>query len=310
MPAAPERDSLRRDRGDRALSPHRPSTEPPPGSGSIAPRGPGRGRAAVAVAVVGLALAVVGAVLAAPPARTATPQLAPGFPGGPYFALGCGLSHRNNDDAILFPGSPGRSHNHTYIGNRRTDATTTPASLLGGSTTCEDPADSSTYWVPTLYEANRHVNPLTGIVYYVRRTRDRVAPMPAGLKIVAGNQSAKKRQSKNIVAWSCGGVGGKPRFHAIRQCEDDQLLQLQVNFPSCWNGRDLDSPNHRSHMKYSVKGRCPASHPVAVPTIALILLYPPTSRFARVVSGKFGAHADFVNGWDQQAFATLVAGLN
>jgi Domain of unknown function (DUF1996) len=220
------------------------------------------------------------------------------------------MSHRNNDDAILFPGEPGRSHNHTYLGNRVTDAATTPAALVGGMTTCEDPADSSTYWVPTLFEGTRHVNPLTGIVYYVRRTRDRVVPMPAGLKMVAGSQTAKKRQSKNTVAWSCGGVGGKPRFYAIRECEADQLLQFQVNFPSCWNGTDLDSPNHRSHMKYSVRGRCPASHPVAVPTIALILLYPPTSRFARVASGKFGAHADFINGWDQQAFATLVAGLN
>jgi hypothetical protein len=34
------------------------------------------------------------------------------------------------------------------------------------------------------------------------------------------------------------------------------------------------------------------------------------SRFARVASGKFGAHADFINGWDQQALATLVAGRN
>jgi hypothetical protein len=258
----------------------------------------------------GLAVGIAGAALVAPAGRSASVQLTPHFPGGPYFALGCGFSHRNNDDAILFPGVPGRSHNHTYIGNRGTDAATTPASLLGGSTTCEDPADSSTYWVPTLYEGGRHVNPLTGIVYYVRRTRDRVVPMPAGLKLVAGNPSAKTRQSKNIVAWSCGSVGGKPRSHAVRQCQDDQLLQLQVSFPSCWNGTDLDSANHRSHMKYSAKGRCPASHPVAVPTIALIMLYPPVSRFARVASGEFGAHADFVNGWDQQAFATLVAGLN
>jgi hypothetical protein len=63
-------------------------------------------------------------------------------------------------------------------------------------------------------------------------------------------------------------------------------------------------------MTYSVRGRCPASHPVAVSTIALIMLYPPVSRFARVASGKFGAHADFINGWDQQALATLVAGRN
>ena len=63
-------------------------------------------------------------------------------------------------------------------------------------------------------------------------------------------------------------------------------------------------------MAFAKNGRCPATHPVAVPTIALILLYPPVSRFARVASGRFAAHADFMNGWDQEAFERVVAGLN
>ena len=57
------------------------------------------------------------------------------FPGGSYFAIICSFSHRNNDDPIRFPGQPGRSHNHTYIGNTTVDAFSTPASLRGGPTT-------------------------------------------------------------------------------------------------------------------------------------------------------------------------------
>ena len=66
------------------------------------------------------------------------------FPGGPYFNVACGFSHRNNDDPIVFPGAPGRSHNHTYIGNTNVHAFSTPASLRGGETTCELPGDAST----------------------------------------------------------------------------------------------------------------------------------------------------------------------
>ncbi len=210
----------------------------------------------------------------------------------------------------MFPGSPGRSHNHTFVGNRSTDASTTAASLLGGETTCQPETDASAYWVPTLFERGRHVNPLTAIVYYVRRTHDRVVPIPPGLKMVAGDQYATRRQPKNNVSWSCGALGGKPRFYALPQCRPSQPLQLQVTFPSCWNGRDLDSANHRSHMRYAVAKRCPASHPVAVPTIALLVLYPPVSKHARLSSGKFGGHADFINGWDQDVLAKLVTGMN
>jgi len=236
--------------------------------------------------------------------------LARGFPGGPYFALACGMSHRNNDDAIVFAGQPGKSHNHTYIGNRRVDASTTPETLLAGATTCESEADSSTYWFPTLYVAGEPVHPLTAIVYYVKRTTSPVAPLPAGLMMVAGNAEAKSRQPKGIAAWSCGGVGGLPRYVAVSSCASDQLLQLQINFPNCWNGKTLDSADHRRHMAYAKRGACPASHPASLPTIALIVLYPPMPAQAQVSSGRFGAHADFMNGWDQAALERLVAGLN
>ena len=259
-------------------------------------------------------LAVVGAAFLAGPGRSAdlslAQQLPQRFPGGPYFALACGMSHRNNDDAIVFSGKPGKSHNHTYIGNRVVDASTTPESLLGGPTTCESAADSSAYWFPTLYIGDEAVHPLTSIVYYVKRTYADVEAHPAGLKMIAGNAQAKNRQPKGVAAWSCGGVGGRPRFHTLPACRADRLLQLQINFPNCWNGKTLDSVDHRRHMAYAKNGTCPASHPRTLATIALIVLYPPMPADAVVSSGRFSAHADFVNGWEQGTFATLVAGLN
>src|SRR5918996_2450402 len=96
--------------------------------------------------------AVGGALLVAPdraPGRAAAAPAA--FPGGPYYVIGCGFSHRSNDDPIAFPGQPGRSHNHTYIGARNVNASTTPASIRGGPTTCPDDGDASAYWVPTVF---------------------------------------------------------------------------------------------------------------------------------------------------------------
>ena len=85
------------------------------------------------------------------------------------------------------------------------------------------------------------------------------------------------------------------------------MLQLQATFPNCWDGRRLDSPDHKQHLRYASRGDCPASHPVAMPTIVLIVLYPPVPAGAQVASGKFAAHADFMNGWDQPELERLVA---
>ncbi len=257
-----------------------------------------------------LAAAIAVAALAAT-SLTAAPrvptQFAPNFPGGPYYAIGCAFSHRNNDDPVVFPGQPGRSHNHTYIGNRSVSAESTPASLIGGRSSCEGEGDSSAYWMPTLFAGQDDVPPLTSIVYYVNRSREQISAPPKGLMMIAGNAEAKTRQPKGIVSWSCGSVGGKPRFATIPRCGEDHTLQLQATFPNCWDGRRLDSADHKQHMRYASRGVCPSSHPVAVPQLILIVLYPPVPLGSQVASGRFGAHADFMNGWDQAELERLVA---
>jgi len=46
------------------------------------------------------------------------------------------------------------------------------------------------------------------------------------------------------------------------------------HFPACWDGKNLDSPDHQSHMYSTTKGAfqeagpCPDSHPVRVPQVA------------------------------------------
>lgn len=56
----------------------------------------------------------------------------------------------------------------------------------------------------------------------------------------------------------------------------DSGLRLQVFFPSCWNGKDLDSPDHKSHMAYPDgvnSGKCPPTHPKRFISIFYEVLY-------------------------------------
>lgn len=260
--------------------------------------------------VVGVFLAAGALALPAVAVRSAGEQV-PRFPGGRYFVVGCGFSHRNNDDAIALAGRPGASHNHTYVGNLAVDAASTPETLLGGATSCGDVGDSSAYWVPTLFAERRPLRPLVATIYYVRRTTGPVRPIPAGLKMIAGDQRARRPQPFGVVGWACGGLGVTPRSATVPTCGEDESLALRVTFPNCWNGKELDSVDHKRHVAYSVGGRCPAAHPVALPTIMLILLYPSTESGRPVqASGRYGAHGDFMNGWDAEMQARLVEALN
>jgi hypothetical protein len=61
-------------------------------------------------------------------------------------------------------------------------------------------------------------------------------------------------------------------------------------------------------MAYSVDGSCPASHPVSVPALTLIVGYASAGGAnAELASGgQFSGHADFINAWDQGVLLRLV----
>ena len=225
------------------------------------------------------------------------------------FTSTCRFSHSNNDDLIRFPGRPGLSHNHTYFGNASTNAFSTLASLRRAGTTCARHADRAAYWAPTLLDAaNRPVYPRDASIYYVRATIKSVVPFPRGLRMIAGSAHAMTPQGH--VAWSCGPAGGRPASHTIPTCANraGTYLQLTVTFPKCWNGRDLDSPDHKSHLAYSGTGLCPSSHPIAVPSMSVTIRYPVRGGpgFHLASGGPYTAHADFVNVWNQRELVRLV----
>jgi hypothetical protein len=229
---------------------------------------------------------------------------------GVNFIGNCRFSHRAVDDPIVAPGKPGASHDHSFVGNRTTNAWSTVDTLLAGSTTCRRSGETAAYWMPTLYVDGNAVAPLSSTIYYRRKTREPVSAPPAGLKIIAGDASATSPQSRGITFWNCGVEGGVPASSTPPACPSGRgkELRLHVTFPACWNGVSLDSPNHKQHMAYQMNGRCPAAYPVELPQISLIYRYPVSGAhdIALASGGVYSAHADFFNAWNQDTLQGLV----
>jgi hypothetical protein len=258
---------------------------------------------------------------------------------GNNFYANCRFSHTNMDDPIVYPREPGRSHAHTFFGNVSTAATSTLASLRRARTTCKPSADKAAYWIPTLYVGTREIRPAKAQFYFNLRGYGEMSAFPAGLKVVAGDSHATRPQSTNVVYWACASsetLRSAPLVRPPRSCADVPVkarkgffrrcptcpseplrpgrtngklhLELHVNFPDCWDGKHLDSPDHRSHMAYSRNYVCPASHPIKVPLIRLNVRYPLTGgEGVQLASGGvLTAHADFFNAWDETFLKRLV----
>jgi hypothetical protein len=241
---------------------------------------------------------------------------------GQNFFSNCYLSHIARDDPIVYPNQPGVSHSHSFFGSKSTNARSTPKTLRESTTTCRRSADTAAYWVPTLYSNGRVVKPTKGSAYFVLRARGEMHAFPAGLKVVAGDSHARAPQSLAVAYWSCSGLEGT-RWTTPHSCaqprdteqprrrfgEHKSLIQLDVFFPDCWDGRHLDSRDHKSHMAYSRYWTCPRSHPIKVPRLRFIVTYPiqEAQHLSFASGGIYSAHADFFNAWHQRALNRLVA---
>ena len=93
-----------------------------------------------------LTAGVAGALIAS----TLPAQAQPGDRGGNggnagRFVVSCGFSHAKSSDPIVMPGHAEMSHLREFFGNTTTNENSTGASLLSGSTTCDDRHDRSAY---------------------------------------------------------------------------------------------------------------------------------------------------------------------
>ncbi len=208
------------------------------------------------------------------------------------------------------------------MGNTTTDAYSSTASLAAGGTTCKAPGDLSGYWMPTLLNDGKPVLPVgPQTIYYKAAVTDytSVRPFPKGLRFVVGSpmqSAAEFRDHPGFVeGWECGDSYFNTEFPA--NCPNRADVQLNIRFqaPSCWDGRYLDTPDHKSHMAYPVvkpgtnDNICPADHPVALPMIEFKMAFPVNGDMSRVTLASGSGHSfhyDFFNAWDDATLKALV----
>jgi hypothetical protein len=234
------------------------------------------------------------------------------------FRADCQYSHSLADDPIVFPGLPGASHMHSFVGNKAVTANTAAEDLTRfTATTCKPVQDHSAYWVPTLYDAatGRPVE-TTGFRVYYRSMMSSSAgqqPMPTGLRMISGDATKRQPTPRGAQGqFYCAFYGPGDLDGVARSsngnwpiCGGDATLHFMLQFPDCWDGKHLDSPNHKDHVRHGSGNACPASHPVKIPAITFDIQYGAkgTQQGYYLSSDKEGRSASSMHGdafvvWD------------
>lgn len=174
--------------------------------------------------------------------------------------------------------------------------------------------NKSLYWHPTVYRVENGIYKKADIyfssAYYIWTTGEATA-FPDGFKMVAGRNGVPEAR----VNFECVGCEENIENECIytefpgEECEE---LEVSMAFPTCWDGENIDSNDHMSHVSYDLDGGqfdgdCPSSHPVKLPEIQLffrILPYPGgTHVFA---DGTSIFHADYFSGWDSEELQNVL----
>ncbi|BGP05739.1 hypothetical protein JCM10049v2_001552 [Rhodotorula toruloides] len=256
-----------------------------------------------------------------------------------FWRLPCGNSLVvERGDTIVSPGRVS-GHVHNILGGSNFGLDTTFDSLRQSAcTSCLVKQDMSNYWTPQLYFqwANGSFTDVNvvggGLIYYLPRNNaadtTNVTAFPDGFRMLTGNpfkRSYDGSPTAEAVGWNCLGSNlPATRNPWLPNVNCPNGLRGEVRFPSCWNGVDLDSSDHFSHMAYPIGGEtgpCPAGYPVRLVTLFYEIMYDVdswknlwpqamnTSQPFVLAMGDptgYGWHGDFYNGWDRQVLQTAI----
>ncbi|MCC5031760.1 DUF1996 domain-containing protein [Streptomyces sp. WAC 00631] len=267
------------------------------------------------------------------------------------FTSACGVNENklyNTDNIIVAPGvSNGAHHTHDYIGNQANDAFAGDEDFAGGETTCENPGDKSSYYWPVLrlqdgtdeFDADQQGGGAEGNVgriltakeatlEFVGNPRSKVVAMPKFLRIITGDAKAFTNGTANANAsWSCTGFEDRQLTDKYPLCPDGSDVVRTSTFQSCWDGRNTDSANHRSHVAFAdpETGACPSGFQ-AIPQLVQRLVYDvdapslndngrstpffAVDGFPEQLHKPVTDHGDFVNVFDEGLMNTMVQCIN
>ncbi|GAA5192358.1 hypothetical protein GCM10023322_51800 [Rugosimonospora acidiphila] len=303
--------------------------------------------AAADAALLGPDFVDIGSVPDGPPAPVPVAGAATGT-----YTWDCGRNeegHRNTANVVVVPGVPGPIHHvHDYVGNTSTDVNSTIDSLAAGGTTCTN-GDKSTYYWPVLRlipddhtqhevaaplpsggavtggangdQVDPHADeiqvPASVRLTYYGNPRTPVVAMPYLLRGTVGDATAITDGGADAVAtWTCSDTPRKRTTKYPICAPGTQVLRV-FDFPSCWDGRQLDSTDHRAQLVFpTAGGGCPVDT-FAVPRLQIVLAYNLPSRVRYRIDAFDGQnfspltdHAFFVNLMPDQVMTRIVRCLN
>ncbi len=228
------------------------------------------------------------------------------------FHTDCAVANEAKDDPVVLPGLPGASHMHTFFGPT-VDAATRPADLFNRATNCNAPGDNSAYWVPQLTRDGQPVKVKSFRVYYGSRLPDPSAtvPFPPGLVMVHGDAKRQVATPKGAGGqfWCAGSAEtGRSADGNWPVCAPGGNLIFQLVFQDCWDGKHIDSPDHKSHLGPAQNGKCTGQYPVAVPNLSFMVNYDSLGGNGLALSSGMASsmHGDFVNAWKPANLGPLV----
>jgi hypothetical protein len=210
-----------------------------------------------------------------------------------------------------------------FFGNTGVNAysTTTSIPTTGNGTCAGGTLNRSAYWIPAMVDTTTGdvVQPMNDVVFYYKAgyrgvPGASIKAIPKNLRMIAGDAMSSIPGYAGVYAWVCHD-NYPQNGPQIQNCAVGDSLELRVFFPQCWDGVNLDSPDHKSHLRYA-DGGCPSSHPVALPELSLNVKWPIT-RINQAMTWRlasdthtgpagYSAHADFWAGWDAPTMQTFV----
>ncbi|KAF2178698.1 hypothetical protein K469DRAFT_717902 [Zopfia rhizophila CBS 207.26] len=246
-------------------------------------------------------------------------------------------------DPLVNPGMKQSPHVHQIIGGNSFNITMDPnvaPSDLATCTTCTFSEDFSNYWTAVMYfkakngtfkrvpqKGNQGFEQSNGgmTVYYTPTISNskaaKVTAFKKGFRMIVGNpvyrteaQAKQFRQLTYTCLQTASTRTGETLNFPQKPCPAG--IMVNVRFPTCWDGKNLDSPDHMSHMSYPASGTfesggpCPSTHPVPVPQLFYETVFD-TTKFKNdwPTDGSqpfvwsfgdgtgYGNHGDYVFGW-------------
>ena len=227
------------------------------------------------------------------------------------FVTRCGVNankNHNTDNVIVAPGvTNGAHHLHDYVGNQKVNAFATNDSLIQDQTSCQNQSDLSAYYWPVVriqdgtqdFDQNadgggkegnvgKILTPVQAQIKYVGSPTSKVTAMPQFLRIITGDAKTTTNGLANANAhWSCTGFENKVQLtEQYPICPQGSNVVRTFAFQSCWDGQNIDSANHRTHVAFAdpASGACGNGFK-AIPQLTMRLVYkitPPTLQNGQV----------------------------